>query len=170
MRVTLRQRKLVALAGITGLLVLCAFALLPALEPPSNCGGNSAALTECRLLVSHLNLLIAERGGQPITIKSLSDEERPNFKSIWLGDAKILVADGPVSFDRPKSREIIAVCNTAFDNVPWRMFGKAPPAHAVAYSDGSTCLISTNEFSELTLSRFTELKSPSTGLKEARKP
>lgn len=59
-------------------------------------------------------------------------------------------------------REILAICDTAFSNVPqptfWNGFKKTP-GHAVAYGDGTTGLVSEREFNQMTFSEFVDVDS-----------
>ena len=132
------RRKLVPAASIVAALVLCGALFLPALTRPSNCGGNSAALSACKSVAVCFRLITAERGDGPVSIGGLKAAERDYFKQVaglnWLGGARILVT--PEIRGGPSSgKEIIAICDRAFANVPRRMFGKAPLTHAVAYAD-----------------------------------
>jgi hypothetical protein len=61
--------------------------------------------------------------------------------------------------DTAADKRIIMVCDHPYDNVPQRIFGRAPMAHAVAYSTGETGLISPEEFGRLNLSRFIDLQT-----------
>jgi len=61
--------------------------------------------------------------------------------------------------DPTADKQIIVVCDRAYDNVPQRMFGRSPRAHAVAYSTGDTGLISPEEFARLDLSGFMDLQT-----------
>jgi hypothetical protein len=145
-----RHFKLIVLVGVPSALVLCAVLLLPALTPGSNCGGNAAALAACKSIFVGFQLISYERGEKTISILDLTPAEREYFKQIpglsWLGDSKILVTTKPISTNQQLGREVLAVCNKPFDNVPRRMFGKAPLTHAVVYTDGSTDLLSLDEF------------------------
>ena len=50
-------------------------------------------------------------------------------------------------------------CDTAFDNIPRRVFGKAKPTYAVARADESTALLTSEEFMRLDLSGFVDLRN-----------
>lgn len=58
-----------------------------------------------------------------------------------------------------EGRQVVAVCDKPFDNVPRRFFGKAPLTHAIAFADGTTGLISSEEFSKLDLAGFVDVKA-----------
>ena len=135
--------------------------LLPALALPTNCGGNSSALSTCREIGLAFRVVALDRNESPFSVSDLTDAERSNFtgagKSSWLGDAKFLVTTNRVKVEPGVHRQIIAVCDTPYNNVPRRRFGRAPFAHAVAYSDGSTGLIPAAEFRNLDLSRFIDV-------------
>ena len=156
------QWKLLTAASIAAALVLCGAFFLPALTRPSNCGGNSAALSACKSVAVCIRLIAAERGDGPVSIGGLRAAEREHFKQVaglnWLGGARILVTP-EIRGGQPSGKEIIAVCDRAFDNVPRRRLGKAPLTHAVAYADGSTALMSIDEFQRVDLSRFVDVRA-----------
>jgi hypothetical protein len=52
---------------------------------------------------------------------------------------------------------LLIVCDCAFRNVPRQLIGSAPPTHAAAFSDGSTRLISTEEFAAIDRSSLVPL-------------
>lgn len=56
-------------------------------------------------------------------------------------------------------RVVIAVCDRPFDNVPRKMFGKGPLRHAIGYADGSTALVSVDEFQGFDLSGFVDVRT-----------
>jgi hypothetical protein len=151
-------------AGIALALVLCAVLLLPSLTPPSNCGGNSAALAAC----SHIGLCFSniseKRGNQPVSIVELSAAERASFEFVlsdlsWIPNSKVFVTRSAIQVDSSNGKRIICVCHTPFDNVPQRWIGKAPLTHAVGYGDGSAGLLSVEEFQRLDLSDFVDVSS-----------
>ena len=155
-----KQKKLFVVLGIVGAVVACGVALPPLVARSSNCGGNSAALAACKSLAICFSLTVSERGNKSVSDTNLSDIEREYFKQIaglnWLHNAKVLVTPAAVTIER---QQVVAACDKPFDNVPRRLFGKAPLTHAVAYSDGTTGLISTEEFRKLDLSNFVDVKT-----------
>jgi hypothetical protein len=70
-------------------------------------------------------------------------------------------------------REIVIACRKEFDNVPkpalWNFYHRNP-AHAVGYSDGTTGLISPEQFANLNLNGFVSLVSlaTNTGFKTSK--
>ena len=148
---------------VVGVLILSEAAFMTFVVQSSNCGGNSAALVACGDVLTCLRLTSADRGDQPVSIGQLTSTERERFNQVaglsWITpSATVLVSPAQVGGDQPRRREIIAVCDTPFDNVPRRRFGKAPLTHAVAYADGSTGLISVREFRQLDLSKFVDIR------------
>lgn len=142
-------------------LVAGAALLLPVLARSSNCGGNSAGLSACRSVVLAFRTVALARDDKPFAVAELSEAERENFRSPTgmssLPGARLLVSQDPVRIAQSPPKKIIAVCDSAYDNVPQRRFWKAPMSHAVAYSDGSVGLISVGEFQRLDFSRFVEV-------------
>jgi hypothetical protein len=160
MRLLKRNGKLATTLAVCIVIVVGTGALIvPALQG-SNCGRNSAALTACRHVAICIQQIDEERKNGPFAIEELSESERGRFTDIsgldWLRNAKVLVAC-EIHLATQRSKEIIAVCNRPYDNVPQRIFGKSPLTHAVAYADGSTGLISIEEFRRLDLSKFVDV-------------
>jgi hypothetical protein len=151
------------LLAASALALVCALALPPLLARPANCGGNSAALAACRNIALSFRMISLDGTDKPMSISNLSGEERESFRVVIgmssLPGSKLLVVAGPLVLSEERPREIVAVCDTPFDNVPRRIFGRAPLTHAVAYSDGSTGLISVQEFRRLDLSGFIDVKT-----------
>ena len=143
--------------------LICAAVLLPLLARPTNCGGNSAALTACEDIALSLQIISSDHGDKSFSVSDLGPAEREYFRRVaglsWLPDSKILVAPGPIVLRAQQPKMIIAVCDRPFDNVPRRLFGKAPATHAVAYSDGSTGLITVGEFRRSDFSRFVDVRT-----------
>jgi hypothetical protein len=73
------------------------------------------------------------------------------FSITW---GNFLVSTDPVFATSTKERKVLIVSTSAFTDLPTSIFFKAPPAHAVGYSDGSVGLISPAEFLRLDLSTF----------------
>jgi hypothetical protein len=127
----------------------------------SNCGGNSAALSNV-----HTITLIALNGAfeapdHSFRYTAANAEQRGQLadcaKTHWLPKARFLVSNSPVTELETQPRRIIVVCDTPYRNVPRQWFGSAPPTHAVGFSDGSHALISTAEFDALDRSAFVPL-------------
>lgn len=139
---------------------------LPMLARPTNCGGNSAALAACKDIVLSFRTVSLERGDMPVSITNLTGPEQEYFRFVagvsWLPNSKVLVAARPIILSEERPREILAVCDTPFDNVPRRFLGRAPLTHAVGYSDGSAGLISVREFRRLNLSGFIDVRKIAT--------
>jgi hypothetical protein len=157
------KRRISAWVLVIGACVLVAAAamLLPLLALPSNCGGNSAALSACRSVVLAFQTVALDRGHIPFRVADLNESERENFRSptgmSWLPGAKVLVTSEQVRISHGQPRKIIAVCDRAYDNVPQRRFGHSPMTHAVAYSDGSVGLIPVPDFQRADFSRFVDV-------------
>jgi len=143
--------------------LVTAFVLIGVFLPfthPSNCGGNSAALADCKLSVLTLRV-VSEDKGEKFNLYSLSASDSAQIVQFasdhWISGAKIFVRTNIILDSNP--RQILIVCEHAFDNVPqptiWNGYRKNP-AHAVAYSDGSTGLITPKQFKDLDLSGFVD--------------
>ena len=158
-------RRLVAPATIVGALAVCAVVVVPALTGPSARGGNTTALGACGSVTLCFRHVIGERGGRSARAADLDAIEREQFEQLespytnWLGAAKILVTTAAVGGGPWGGNQLVAVCDTAFDNVPQRIFRQLPARHAAAYLDGTTALLSVAEFQRLDRSNFVDLRS-----------
>lgn len=143
------------IAGVSGLLLLCLIG--PAFSRPPNCGGNSAALLDCRNVCLLTQLYALDRGVS-FDVEELPDEGIRELKQIcddhWIGSAKFHIRRGELDIE---SNEIIVVCDTPFNNFPRRWVLNSPEQHAVGYADGSVGLISLSDFEQLDLSDFIDV-------------
>ena len=154
--------------GQKRLLWLCLAAFLvaislvvPVWNQTSNCGGNSAALSQVKQIELIARFAATDAPDHSFRFDAAGRDEREQLahyaSSHWLGGARFLVSRSSVEEKRKQPRHPIVVCNRPYRNVPRQWIGSAPPTHAVAYSDGSCGLISTEEFAALDLSKFTPL-------------
>lgn len=157
------QRRMIGVAAIISVSLLVVGILLPAFAPPPNCGGNSAALSDCRNFVLEIRIWMHEMNGAAFVYEEADQETRRRLQLLgqdhWLGAARLLAQVNGVRVDSESPKTVIMACDMAFDNVPRRWFGKAPMRHAVAYSTGDVGLISPEEFQELDLNGFTDLRT-----------
>jgi type II secretory pathway pseudopilin PulG len=151
---------LVEVLLLTAIVLICAAILTPMLAGSTNCGGNSAAQTACRDISVSLRAIALAHEDQ-VSLADLTPRERDYFRHVtglsWLPDSRILVAPGPITIRDGQPKAIVAVCDHPFDNVPRRFIGKAPLTHAVAYSDGSTGLMSVEKFHRSDFSKFVDV-------------
>ena len=159
----------VIIAGIVMAFVLVGAALLA--PNTTNCGGNSAALTICGSISKVFFLVSAEHDNQAVSIADMSASEREWFAGLALPEsweARILVTPGKAGGANPSPAAIVAICDKPFNNVPRRMIGRAPLAHAVVYGTGRTGLLSVEEFERLDLTGFVDVRTiPDTKVKPA---
>lgn len=132
--------------------------ILSAWSPPSNCGGNSAALAEVSQIAMVARIGAVTSSNDSFSFAVASGEQREQLamlsRSHWSDSSRILVSLQPIRADVGEQCRVIVACDTPYRNVPQSWFGLAPPAHAVAYSDGTSGLISPDEFAALDLSKF----------------
>lgn len=155
-----KRNTLVALACLC-LLLLFAALVLPALAPPSNCGGNSYALTACKQLGLYARMA-NPTNSSTLDLTLLDTLDRTNIFRIvdspWTTGADYWVRTNGLGGSAQK--RILVVCDTAYDNVPqptiWNLYHRNP-AHAVGFSDGTTGLISPAEFTGMDRSDFAAL-------------
>lgn len=103
---------------------------------PSNCGGNSAALTDVKSIACIALLAASDAPDHSFLFAAPTPSERDQLTRLshnhWIRNACILVTTSPVLERGTAPRRLVAVCDTAFRNVPQRRFGLAPPTHAAA--------------------------------------
>jgi len=133
----------------------------------SNCGGNSSALYKCGIAVL-LARIEAEDNDGVFNYNSLSTEAQQEFvkwtQSHWNPTARFLIRRGPTDIQK-KDREIFVICDTPYGNVPQPTFWNLHHqniAHAVEFTDGTTALISPEQFAALDKSEFFELPAATT--------
>ena len=150
-------------ASLIVTLVICAASFLPLLARSSNCGGNSAALASCKGYMTALRLWAADHAGQRFRYDQADRDTKQHLGRLpgasWIRSARLMARLDDVGVDAATDKRIIMVCDHPYDNVPQRIFGRSPMAHAVAYSTGETGLISPEEFARLDLSGFVDLQT-----------
>ncbi len=156
------RRQRMVLWGFCALCSLMFLGLMaPAAARSSNCGGNSAALVQCQHIAIRVLLEAAEHRFDAF---NWSKDARDEISSLrlqhWTKSANYLVRTKIA----PDASEltIVAVRNPAFGNVPrptvWNFY-RHNQAHAAGYLDGTTGLISPEEFRHLDLGSFTNAAS-----------
>jgi hypothetical protein len=146
-------------AAIVGAGALAAL-VAPAFQRASNCGGNSAALSEARLYWLIVDNAAATSAVGEFDVTKAKAAEQSRLAELahdsWINPARYLVST--VSYRREaKSHKLLIVCDQAFRNVPQRTLWQAPPTHAAAYSDGTVELMSEAEFAALDRSSLVSL-------------
>ena len=152
------KRIAIKAALIIGLLLTLAFSFLPLLARPSNCGGNSAALSRCRSYSLTVAMKMLDSAGD-FKLGDFTGEEREEVLRLadnhWNRGSHLLLKR--IVHEKEDPKQIIVVCDTAYNNVPqptiWNLYSKNP-AHAVAYADRTTGLITPKQFRELDLKEF----------------
>lgn len=153
------NRKTLFLAA--GVIAIGGAIALPAFTYKTNCGGNSAALSDVHLYTTVALVAASDNSDHTFSICTATAEQRAQLARVardhWIPDAHFLVSTNPVFEHDSSPRRIIIVCDTPYRNYPRRWIGSAPPTHAVGYSDGSAGLISPTEFAILDRSSFLAL-------------
>ena len=132
--------------------------ILPALAPTQKLAGNQATLAMCRW---ELTTWRAYQPNSPVfNFHRLTDDQKRRV--IMFGLNQDFSIRTNFVWSDAASRNIVIVSARVYDNVPvaapWNMFWRNP-AHAVGYSDGTTGLISQEEFESLNLLGFASLWS-----------
>ena len=144
------------------LLAIAGF-LFPMFKGTSNCGGNSAALAACKSYIVILQLWAEDHPNMAFQYSQADAETKQNLARLpgasWIRSTRLLARLEDVRVDPTTGRQIIMVCERAFDNVPQRIFRRAPMAHAVAYSTGETGLITPDQFTQLDLRGFVDVQT-----------
>lgn len=152
----------------------CAFVLLgmllPLLAGSSNCGGNSAAQAQCRLIAIRAKVEASEGLFQPQQWSEYGKKEAGRLSlRHWTPEATYLVRTN-LTANAP-AKTVVTVCDTKFENVPkptiWNLYRKNP-AHAVAYFDETMGLLTSEEFSKLDLTNFVNVTTLAPGLASAQ--
>ena len=151
-----------SLLGSTAIVVVATGMMLPAMKR-SNCGGNSAALSACKAYITILQLWAADHHGESFHFDQADTQTRQQLGRLpgasWIRSGRLMARLDEVRVEAAADKRIIMVCDHPYDNVPQRIFGTSPMAHAVAYSNGETGLISPQQFARLSLSGFVDLQS-----------
>ncbi len=141
---------LVALVGV-GL-------ILPAIITVTNCGGNSAALSQVKGIFLIAQASTREASDTSFAWSGLDPDARASLAMYthlrWSRNARFLVYTGPIAWDDTQSSRPIVICDTPFNNVPRHWFWSAPMTHAAAFTDGSTRLMSVGEYARLDLNDY----------------
>ncbi len=141
------MKKLAALI----ILIMAIAMALHALCVPSNCGGNSFALSMCRQVGMSAKMYLLEYSdatmndllyGDPHMF-SLSQFQRWGAEDFWVysPNRQIKSCEGP-----------IIICRDKFNNVPqptlWNLYGENP-AHAASNINGDAFLLSVDEYEKI---------------------
>jgi len=160
------------LAASMALALIAALALFPATQG-SNCGGNSAALHAVKWYALLVQLAAEENPERRFSIAEATPRERAELARIaddfWIAGARLLISPLPHHIDAGGPPRLLIVCDRAYRNVPRRRIGIAPPTHAAAFSDGSSRLISTEEFTAINRSSLVPLDDALAGTSPNRK-
>jgi hypothetical protein len=134
---------------------------MPAIGLSSNCGGNNAAQAYVRGVAATMFLFAVERPERQFNLASATPQQRRALASCAVGwgisGSDILISTRPLDVANDSDRQIVAICDRPFTNVPQYMFRRAAPSHAVAFSDFSTTLMSAREYAALDRSSFVPL-------------
>lgn len=139
------------------------------LDHTSNCGGNSAASSNCRII--SLSALVEGSDSNDVfsfehAAKETQSELARAERDFWTSGAKYLLRRGLIHTG-DGTHEIVVVCDAAYGNVPlpsiWNLHRRTL-RHAVGYSDGSIGWLTPTEFAQLNRSNFFEpaLQAPET--------
>jgi hypothetical protein len=135
--------KILAVLGIAAALFYY-YVLVPEERPT----GNRAAQAMCGWELSAWKSYQADR--PRFNFHELSDDQKRRV--IIYGMNQDFLIRTNFLWSAATNREIVIVCQRRYDNVPtpapWNLFHNTP-AHAVGYSDGTTGLISPEEFDSL---------------------
>lgn len=152
------RKRLLLIVSLVAISAIGAVSVLPLFARASNCGGNSAALSNVRLYVLLARMGAMDSPDQTFCVMTVTPERRKELADVehdhWIPNARFLVSTALLSEQRSQSRRIIVVCDTPYSNVPRRWIGSAPPTHAAGFSDGSAGLISPAQFAALDKSSF----------------
>jgi hypothetical protein len=146
------------------LLILMVGFLLPALQLPRNCGGNTAALSNVVFWKAFVEGAVAQDAKHRFCINTATPEQREQFafyaRAGMISNAHhFLVSTLPYTEETRDPGQVLMVCDTPFTNVPQGRFFSSPPTHAAMFQDGNFRLISVDEFKALDKSTLVPLDS-----------
>jgi hypothetical protein len=126
------------------------YIVLPAAAPNKKLTGNQVTLAMCRW---ELATWRDYQTNSPVfDFSQLTDDQKRRV--IMFGLSQDFSIRTNFIWDVPPARKIVIVSSRVYDNVPvpppWNLFWRNA-AHAVGYSDGTTGLISEEEFDHLNL-------------------
>jgi len=124
----------------------------------TNCGGNNAAKSYVREYGIVMTMLAEESSAKQFSLGAATPTQRLRLAGIKTGwgvtEGDIFLSAEPLRLSDTKNRRIVVICSRPFTNVPRYLFHRAAPRHAVAFSDGSTALISAKEFAAIDRATF----------------
>jgi hypothetical protein len=167
----MNKKQLVFVLSAGLLFVVGCFALLfPLLARPSNCGGNSAALNNCKQILVYSRLFNGKNRFLPDT-NLMSSDDRKQFlllsESHWTADANYWIRTNDLNPNNPT--QVVVFCDQVFDNVPQPTIGnlyKRNPAYAVGFANATTALLPPTAFAQLPKGDF----APIATLEEMYRP
>ena len=129
------------------------------LSRSSNCGGNSAASSNCRY-IALAALVEGSDSNDVLNFEHISNDTQNQLahteRDFWTSGAKYLLRRGLIHTGHG-THEIVVVCDTPYGNVPqpsiWNLHRRTL-RHAVGYSDGSIGWLTLAEFAQLNRSNF----------------
>lgn len=166
------NRKKIITTVLVGMLALIGVgAIVPFLfARASNCGGNSAALVNCKQILLTAQLFEATNSLFLAAVQMRSIEREQFLKlgaNSWTGDARYWVRTNGLNLTSPT--QIVVFCDQMFANVPqptlWNLF-RHNPAHAIGFADGTTGLMTPEAYARLDKTDF----APIANLKEIHQP
>jgi hypothetical protein len=159
----MKTRKRWAIWGSVAIVLVTAGLVLPVFEYYPNCGGNSAALSDCQNYILFLWSWSDDYKSGTFHYSQADPFYRHRLTALAgstaIRPSHLLARVEDVRVDPNAEKRVFMVCDQAFDNVPRRRFRRAPMTHAVAYSTGETGLITPAEFARLDLSGFVDFQT-----------
>lgn len=146
---------------LLGLLVLFVIGCLATIFFPALSGklsGNRRTLFTCRAFLRDAKNLTSKNAD--LDFGKLSGKDK--YKLTHRARDFDFLAKTNFVWETNTNKEIMIVCSRSFDNVPQPSlfnFYRRNRAHAVGYSDGTTALISPQQFTNINLSGFVSLSS-----------
>lgn len=133
---------------------------LPWFPKTTNCGGNTAALSRCKMIHAQVQFSASEQGYEGIS--AFQSWPSPALKELvqlgryhWTGEAHYLIKR-EIKFPL-EGDSMLALCDTSFDNVPQPTIYngyKRTPRYAAALANGKVKLITPEEFAKIDRSLF----------------
>jgi hypothetical protein len=159
MRAVRETIKIIVIVGVA--IALFYYVVMPAVAPTNKLAGNQATLAMCRWELATWQAYQTNSPG--FNFHQLTDDQKRRV--IMFGLNQDFSIRTNFAWSDAAKRKIVIVSSRVYDNVPvpapWNVFWRNP-AHAVGYSDGTTGLISPEEFDSLNQFGFASLWSLAT--------
>ena len=170
-----KRKRLIICALIVNVVVVGTTVIAPLMTLPSNCGGNSAALSYCNSNYMNIEFFfIMEEHFENIDKNRFNIDQIPNSvlaelnaQSHWTGNANYFIRNKNITLNAD-NEEIFVFCDTPYNNVPQKRWGSSPFTYAAVKSNGEKVLLSINKYKNLDKTQFIKIKDLLLSIKDKK--